>query len=486
MKFKLYKSPLPISNDKLKQYKKSFILILFVPSFVSASIGNDLNNLFDNFFNNDDTPIQTDPQPEEIYIPPIQEDLDIPDINIPENPTEEDLSEIRQQIFLEEASLDDFNNRIEKQESELWGIGTKENSIKMQLTQLDTQIGINTQRLTQYSTLSKKWKEILDNTTVEKSKIKTETRIRKREYEKFMSRNYIRNEHFGASEDISTLKWLFSQKTVSQILETKQQEREKEKEQKKQLTLLKNSKRKLDAEERRSALIYSKISKLQKSIAQEKINLKDFSEGRANLLVALEQSSNDLENAIANYQTQKNESAIYLQNLHHELKKANEKVINSPATLPTNEISPIASTANETSFLSSPLRIPLKTTALFHDPEYKQKLGREHNGTDFFAPQGSDLIAPAEGVVEKIGLNNYGYSYVILKHQNDFYTIYGHLSSIDVKKGTKLKKGDLIGKTGGTPGTKGAGYFTTGPHLHLELFRNGKYLNALKYLPKIK
>ncbi len=463
--------------------QKKILILLVIPSLAYANIGTDLNNLFNSFFNNDDTPIQeneTSSQNKSKISTKIQ-DLDIPNIDIPKNPTEEDLTEIKKQIFLEESSLDDFNQRIRAQEEELWTVGNKKNSIKTQLTQLDSQIGINTNKLTYYKTLEKKWKTLLENLTRKKSIIKAETRIRQREYEKFMAKNFIRNEYFGSDDDISLIKWLFSQKKVSQILEDKSLIRNKKTEQKLRLKNLKSLTKKLEQEEIQAAFLYGKISSLHNRIAKEKINLQNFAEGKSKLLANLEQSEATLSNNLKNYHKQKNEAAIYLQNLHHTLKTTSEKLGQSYE----NPSKYSNSSFVKKSFFSSPLKIPLKVTAFFHDPEYKKKLGREHNAVDFFAPQGSDLIAPADGIVEKIGLNNYGYSYLILKHDNNFYTVYGHLSDIKVTKGQKIKQGELIGLTGGTPGTKGAGYFTTGPHLHFEIFKDNKFRDPLKYLPNI-
>ncbi len=454
--------------------QKKILILLLIPSVAIASIGNDLNNLFDNFFGSDDTPIE-EPKDSRTKTP----ELEIPDIDVPDRPTEENLTEIKKQIFLEEASLEDFNERITVQEEELWQVGKKKNSTKMQLTQLDSQIGINTQKLEHYKKLEKKWKNILEDITQKKSEIKAETRVRQREYQNFMAKYFIRNEHFGSGDDISIIKWLFSQKKVSQILEEKSMKRHKETEQKLILKNLKSLNKKLEKEEIQASFLYGKISKLHLRIAQEKINLQDFAEGKSRLLASLQDSEETLNNNLQNYSRQKNEAAVYLQNLHHTLKTTTEKVGE------TYEKPKLTENVTNNSFFASPLKIPLKVTAFFHDKEYKKKLGREHNAVDFFAPQGSDLVAPEDGVVEKIGLNNYGYSYLIIAHDNNFYTIYGHLSAIKVTEDQKVEKGELIGLTGGTPGTKGAGYFTTGPHLHFEIFRNGHFVDPLKYLPKI-
>ena len=61
-------------------------------------------------------------------------------------------------------------------------------------------------------------------------------------------------------------------------------------------------------------------------------------------------------------------------------------------------------------------------------------------------------------------------------------TLYGHVSDIMVMDGQSVKAGDVIGLSGGTPGTKGAGLYTTGPHLHFEILKDGVHVDPLEYM----
>ena len=124
-------------------------------------------------------------------------------------------------------------------------------------------------------------------------------------------------------------------------------------------------------------------------------------------------------------------------------------------------------------------------TAKFHDPDYPFRRVFEHNGTDIRAAQGTPIKAATSGYVgraRKCSLSSC-YSYVLLLHTGNLSSLYGHMSSISVETDQFVNKGDVIGYSGGKPGTVGAGPFVTGPHLHFEIRLNGIPVDAENYLP---
>jgi len=98
-----------------------------------------------------------------------------------------------------------------------------------------------------------------------------------------------------------------------------------------------------------------------------------------------------------------------------------------------------------------------------------------HTGIDLAAPVGTPIKASLDGKVATTGWSNVFGNYVILTHGDGYQSLYGHMSYIGVIKGQSVIQGSIIGKVGNT------GY-STGSHVHLSVYKNGKMIDPLSLL----
>ena len=98
-----------------------------------------------------------------------------------------------------------------------------------------------------------------------------------------------------------------------------------------------------------------------------------------------------------------------------------------------------------------------------------------HRGLDFAAPTGTPIYAAGDGVLEVVGRKGTYGKYVRIRHNSSYKTAYAHLSRFGkgLKKGTRVKQGQIIGYVGSTGRS-------TGPHLHYEVIQRGKQVNPQK------
>ena len=97
-----------------------------------------------------------------------------------------------------------------------------------------------------------------------------------------------------------------------------------------------------------------------------------------------------------------------------------------------------------------------------------------HEGLDIAAPYGTPILATADGIVSFAGpLVAYG-NVVFVDHGHGFATFYGHNSTNRVREGQRVRRGDIVAYVGTTGRT-------TGPHVHYEIWRNGKAVDPERY-----
>lgn len=210
----------------------------------------------------------------------------------------------------------------------------------------------------------------------------------------------------------------------------------------------------------------------------EKDNLEKLKENQQTVYNELEKTNSSLKNksdkAAKYYQTEiQNEAALEkkLAALQAQEKKANAELDAYLAELAKK---------NNGVYSGGSLSWPLpsnqnKITSRFGPRTYKiwgRVVSENHRGLDISIPTGTPVYACADGTVEKSQWNgSYGY-YIVISHGSGYTTLYAHNSSLVVRQGQRVKRGDLLAYSGSTGNS-------TGPHLHLEIAINGVLQNPL-------
>lgn len=103
------------------------------------------------------------------------------------------------------------------------------------------------------------------------------------------------------------------------------------------------------------------------------------------------------------------------------------------------------------------------------------KIIKFHSGMDFTAPAGTDIYATGDGVISDVQSSQRGLGkHIIIDHGFGYMSVYAHMSNFNVRKGQKVKRGDIIGFVGNT-GTSVAN------HLHYEVKLNGRNVDPVNY-----
>lgn len=103
------------------------------------------------------------------------------------------------------------------------------------------------------------------------------------------------------------------------------------------------------------------------------------------------------------------------------------------------------------------------------------KARKMHRGMDFTAPRGTPIYASGDGKITRADNNSSGYGkHIRLDHGYGYLSLYAHLSKYNVKRGQKVKRGDLIGFVGSTGRSEA-------PHLHYEVFKDKERINPINF-----
>lgn len=103
------------------------------------------------------------------------------------------------------------------------------------------------------------------------------------------------------------------------------------------------------------------------------------------------------------------------------------------------------------------------------------KVKKFHNGMDFSAPRGTPVYATGDGRIARADNRSTGYgNHIRVDHGYGYTTLYAHLYKYNVRRGQRVKRGDVIGFVGSTGRSQGS-------HLHYEIFKDGEHINPINF-----
>ena len=220
--------------------------------------------------------------------------------------------------------------------------------------------------------------------------------------------------------------------------------------------------------------IMDELQTEKQQLEEQKVRLEEDSKRCANLKEELETKLADL-NKTVEIRTQ------YLSKLekdHDALEKAEDET-KAEADRLTKELAALASKSSNSKYTGGKMTWPLPghytITSQFGNRLHPVlKVYKLHTGVDIAGAgcNGDPVVAAAAGTVIKATYSTAYGNYVVIDHGGGITTLYAHSSKLVVKAGDKVSAGQEIMKVGTT------GY-STGPHLHFEVRKDGKYLNPL-------
>ena len=414
-------------------------------------------------------------------------------------------------------SIDDIEKSINNEQKELEKALYGYNRSTLEIRKLDTdkafleaQLGeiegskmALQKKIEALDTYRTRWEEVLKDLSKERSTLRSLARITKKEREELLIKDMIKSElRLQNGLDI-LFEWFLSDKTLGDILETERLQKMRLEEHNKRLEMIAFMSTGIEDEERKAALIHNRAEELLQSVAQEKLKMDELEVAKKEVQKRLSTDTDTLQMEIQRYRNEQQSAKNTLSKLQKERIQKQEQVrleedkkrlesekegINSTLTNTDNDSvfapdgmdTDIAKT--DAPLFTSPLKSELSVNAGFRDSSYQERFGMVHDGVDLRAEQGSEVLSIADGEVIEARDNGLGYSYIIVAHKNDMFSVYGHLSQILVKAGDYVSSGSVIARSGGTPGTRGAGFYTTGAHLHLELYDGTIPINPMDYL----
>lgn len=375
-----------------------------------------------------------------------------------EEPDQKVIAEINKQIEAQRAKIDALTDKIKEYQTGLNANRQEKLTLQNQLMFIENQIAKINLEIELKEAEAKELSLGIEQVNLEISQ--TETEI---DQEKDKLGEIIRV--INRYEEKDHLSVLLAHESFSEFFDQVKYSNDLQKNLQKSLNRFKEAKQKLQEEEAKLNLKKEELSEILKKLEDNKNSLSE-QKGSKNYLIQ---------------ETQKSEKKF--QTLVTDIKKEQAAANNQIIALERKLREELAKKGDKkyTDLQSSALIWPVdsrRITAYFHDTSYPFRHLFEHSGLDFGIGKGTPVRSAESGYVAKVELGTKWYgNYVMIIHGNNITTLYAHLSSVNVKPDQYVSRGQTIALSGNTG-------FSTGPHLHFEVRKNGVPVNPLTYLPK--
>lgn len=356
---------------------------------------------------------------------------------------------LENQIAVIENDLDRTENQIEKTQLELDKLNLELQGLNVRITQTQNDIGVTKSRVGETLRL------------LYESEQKSSIEI---------------------TLSVSTLSDFFSQLTYQKTLQSSLQH---------DLDQLQQLNVQLDEEKGETTVKQKEVSQAEQQLEAEKQSLEGEREYKDNLLEEVAEDEEKFQALVKEAQAEQTRVNAEIGSLESSA-QAKIDELREQAQSKRNNGEPL--TDDEESLLVGSILFswPVDSqeiTCGFHCGGYPFAKWFQHSGIDIRTSQGTPVKAAASGYVGIAKSDGTpALAYVTIEHGtsdagNEYSTVYMHLSSVSVSPGQFVHRGEVIGLSGGLPGTPGAGSFSTGAHLHFEVRINGIPNDPLPFLP---
>jgi len=382
-----------------------------------------------------------------------------------------------------ENSTEDLTNKVDEKKNEIENLDDRINNLESEIENkkaekinLENQLNILENEILKTETEIERTKKKIEQVNLEIEKIEKEIQLKEAEIakQKEILAGLIREIY--QNDRVNFFEILFSYGSFSEFLDQAKYLESVEKEGKLILDEIQKIKEELDWQHQSLESRKETLTDLKVQLNDEKQILDEERAGKENILLETEMQEEKFQELLKEARNEQEKANAEISRLQNEIEK---RIRESQGTSDNWE------SLGGAGELDWPIYPTRGISAYFMDPSYYNAFGINHYAIDIPAPQGSALHAPADGYMIKYRDAGLGYSYIVLYHGEGMTTVYGHVTACALSDGQQINRGDVIGYSGGAPGTKGSGWLTTGPHLHFEVRINGSPADPLGYLVSI-